>query len=120
MEDMTIERWQDPAAPGVQQVRLAGSMTIAQASELRDALLGALQGAGQLRLDLSGITEIDLTGVQLLGATHRSARASGKKINIQHGGNQVYLDTLSGAGFKRCSGCDEDTKHTCIWVGGND
>jgi len=121
MDDMTVERWQDPGAPDVLGVKLAGSMTIAQASELRDVLSGALQEARLLRLDLTGITEIDLTGLQLLGATHRSAQAGGKEINISHGGNQVYLDTLSGAGFKRCGGCDdEDTKHTCIWVGGND
>jgi len=118
MDDMTIERWQDPEAPGTQVLRLAGSVTIGEAAGLKEALLLALGAASSLRVDLSGVTEIDLTGLQLLGACHRSSLASGKLFSLENGGNRNYLDTVDASGFRRHVGCVRDTGGTCIWVGG--
>ena len=118
MDDMTVERWQDPEAPGRLGLRLVGSMTIGQASELKELLVAALGEASEVRVDVSGISEIDLTGLQLLGASHRSALSSGKKFCVEAGGNRNYLDTVASAGFRRHAGCDRDINGSCIWVGG--
>ena len=118
MEDMTIEQWQDPEIPGRQGLKLAGSMTIGQAVELKDALVAALGEASEVRVDVSGVTEIDLTGLQLLEASHRSAMNSGKLLTVEARGNQAYRDTVAAAGFQRTTGCAQDTNCTCIWVGG--
>lgn len=118
MDDMTIERWQDPEEPGKQGLRLTGRLTIEQAAGLKEALTLALDAARELQVDLSGITEIDLTGLQLLGASHRSSLTSGKHFTIEDGGNRSYLDTVDSSGFRRHVGCDLDTCGTCIWVGG--
>ena len=118
MDEMTIERWQDPESAGKQGLKLAGSMTIGQASELTELLLDALGAASELQLDLSGVTEIDLTGLQLLDASHRSALASGKRFSINDGGNRSFLDAVASAGFRRRVGCERDSNGTCIWVGG--
>ena len=118
MEDMTIEKWQDPGTPGRQGVKLAGSMTIGQAAELKELLVAALGAASELSLDLTGVTEIDLTGLQLLEASHRSAMNSGKLLTVDARGNQAYRDTVAAAGFQRTTGCAQDTNCTCIWVGG--
>ena len=118
MDEMTLERRQDPAAPGKQGLKVAGSVTIGQAAGFKEALWEALQAASELRVDLSGVTEIDLTGLQLLCATHQSAQASGKIMSVDDGGNRAYLDVVVNAGFQRHVGCTRDSSGTCIWVGG--
>jgi anti-anti-sigma regulatory factor len=118
MDEMTIERWQDPETAGKQGLKLTGSMTIGQAAELKEVFLEALAAASELLVDLSGVTEIDLTGLQLLDASHRSALADGKRFSINDGGNQCFRDTVESAGFRRRVGCERDTTGTCIWIGG--
>lgn len=118
MDEMTMERWQDPEAPGKQGLKLSGSLTIGEASRFKEALLDALGAAFELQVDLSGVTEIDLTGLQLLGATHQSALACGKQFSVDAGGNRAYLDAVVNAGFQRHVGCSRDKNCTCIWVGG--
>ena len=118
MDDMTIEHWQDPEVPGKKRLKLTGSMTIGQAAELKDVLVAALQEANELRVDVSGVTEIDLTGLQLLGASHRSSLARGKHFSVEADGNRNYLDAVVSAGFRRHSGCARDTNGSCIWTGG--
>jgi ABC-type transporter Mla MlaB component len=118
MDDMTIERWQDPEAPDRLDLRLAGSMTISQAAELRDVLVAALKETSDLRVDLSGVSQIDLTGLQLLDASHRSAMTNGKRFSVAAGGNRSYLDAVVGGGFRRHVGCSRDKNCSCIWVGG--
>jgi ABC-type transporter Mla MlaB component len=118
MNEITIERWQDPEAPGKQGLKLTGSVTIGQAAGFKEALLDALGAASELQVDLYGVTEIDLTGLQLLCATHQSALAAGKQFSVNDGGSRAYLDAVVNAGFQRQVGCALDNSGTCIWVGG--
>ncbi|GFO59361.1 sulfate transporter [Geomonas silvestris] len=120
MDELTIESWQDPVAPGVLGMKLAGSVTIAQAAGLKDELVAALAKGCDLRVDVSQVSEIDLTGLQLLEAGHRSWMLAGKIFCLEIGGNRAYLDTVEAAGFRRHMGCKHDTNNTCIWVGGED
>jgi len=119
MDEMTIKRGQDPAAAGKLELKLSGSVTIAQAGELRDALKDALKDCSELRVDLTDITEIDLTGLQLLDSAHGSASSAGKHFGVECGNNQAFLETVAAAGFQRHVGCKKDTNGTCIWVGGH-
>jgi len=118
MDDMTMERWQDPGAPSKQGLKVCGSLTVAQAAEFKKALLETLGTATELQVDLSGITEIDLTGLQLLCAAHQSAQASGMVFSVNDGGNRAYLDTIVGSGFRRSAGCARGNAGRCVWVGG--
>jgi ABC-type transporter Mla MlaB component len=118
MNEMAIERWQDPEAPGKQGLKVCGSVTIGEASRFKDALLDALGVTSELQVDLCGVTEIDLTGLQLLCATHQSALAAGKKFSVSAVGSLSYLDVVTKAGFLRDRGCARDVSGTCIWVGG--
>lgn len=58
--------------PAPLSLALEGEMTIRRASELKPMLAPALLHPGGLRLDLSGVSEIDTTGVQLLLATKQA------------------------------------------------
>jgi len=117
MDGIVIESWQDPAAPGKHGVKLSGSMTIGQVAGIKEALLAALGAACELQVDLTGISEIDLTGLQLLDAAHKSSLSSGKQFRVVAGGNRSYLDAVESAGLRRLVGCGLDKGCSCIWVG---
>ena len=54
--------------------RMAGEMTIYRAAELKEMLLEPLQHSGAtLEVDLSGVTELDTAGLQLLILAKRTA-----------------------------------------------
>lgn len=59
-------------------LRLAGEMTLAQAAELKAALLGGPRAKKDLELDLENTAEIDLTALQLLSTDAREAAARGQ------------------------------------------
>jgi anti-anti-sigma regulatory factor len=118
MDEMTIECSQDPGEPGRQRLKVCGRLTIGGASGLKDALLEALGAGEELQVDLRGVTQIDLSALQLLCAAHQSAGKGGKRFFIINDGNEVFSSTVSDAGFRRQVGCSHDTSLSCIWVGG--
>jgi len=62
---------------------LGPDLTIAYAAECRITLANALaMNAGDLPLDLSAVTEVDSSALQLLLATRRSLRERGHRLNI--------------------------------------
>lgn len=66
--------------------RIEGELTIYQAAELKDALLGALAALPEqaaLELDLSDVTECDTAGVQVLMVLKRAARAQGRELHLR-------------------------------------
>ncbi len=66
----------------VRSLRIEGEMSIYRAAELRQQLLGALDGAAALALDLSSVTELDTAGVQLLLAAGKTAQARGQALRL--------------------------------------
>ena len=68
---------------GRTDLALDGEMNIYRAAELGQVLRAALAGnTGGLALDLSGVTEIDSAGVQLLMAAKRTAQAAGIPLTL--------------------------------------
>lgn len=118
MSDFEIQRT-PAAAGGPEQVKISGAATIAHAEALKTELLAALNAAPEVRVDLSELEEIDLTGLQLLCAAHHSAQHREKAFLVHDGGNQKYRDVVSNAGFQRHVGCARDNSSSCIWVGGD-
>ncbi len=58
-------------------IKLLGSYGLERAQELAKQLKAALAPHAMLELDLSGLTELDLSAVQLLYAAKKSAKAGG-------------------------------------------
>lgn len=67
---------------GQRCLHVRGELTIYAAGAMRTALLDALAGAAELEIDLSGVTEIDTAGVQLLVAAKREALATGLPLRM--------------------------------------
>jgi anti-anti-sigma regulatory factor len=96
---------------------IGGEMTILNAGEIRNALLVAFSEGEEVCLDLGKVTEVDLAGLQLLCAAHRTAMADKKQFSISGIDNEVIECVIQDAGFLRHTGCAEDVDKTCVWTG---
>ena len=56
-------------------VQIEGEMTIYRAEELKQALITPMEQPGKIEVNLSGVTELDTVGVQLLMLAKRTAQA---------------------------------------------
>ena len=68
--------------PAAAALRIEGDMTIYRAAELKETLLQALYGAGVLEIDLSAVSEIDSSGVQLLMLARNTAQANQQQLRL--------------------------------------
>lgn len=78
---------------GVTQLAIQGEMTIYTASEQKKALSDQLNASKELQIDLSGVSEIDSAGLQLLMFIKREAAEHQIPLSlIQH--SQVVVEVL--------------------------
>ncbi|MCM0081350.1 STAS domain-containing protein [Geomonas sp. Red32] len=118
MDELTLKRIKHPKKDGIEELKVSGGLNIAEAARFREALIDALAAAPKtLQLNLNEVTEMDLTGLQLLCSAHHSALSAGKSFKIVDQ-NEVYIRVASEAGFERHVGCPRDNNSSCIWVGG--
>lgn len=86
-----------------QPLRLSpqGEMTIYQARELKETLLDALRDADSVELDLSGVSDIDTAGLQLLLLAKRESFRGGKTLRVvAHSAATLdVIDTCNLAGY---------------------
>ena len=101
-------------------LRLEGALNIQDAARLREALLAALTGAQTLALDLTGVTEADVSCLQVLCAAHKSFLAANKELLTTGDPAEPFLRAVDDSGFRRTTGCHSDPARGCLWVrGGN-
>lgn len=67
---------------GICHAQVNGEMTIYTATECRNLLQQCLQSCEQAEINLSGVTEIDSAGVQLLIQAKREGVRLGKSIKL--------------------------------------
>ena len=71
------------------RIAVSGEFTIFTALPLRDRLLAALAEAQDLEVDLSQVSEIDSSGLQLMLAARKEAAATQKSIRFVNPGTAV-------------------------------
>lgn len=74
--------------------RLLGELTIYAAAALKPALLNAVAAEPRLELDLSGVTELDSAGVQLLLLAKREAARTGGALQLA-GHSEAVLEVIN-------------------------
>ncbi len=89
--------------------------TVWQAASIRDALRTRLAAEGPVELDLGGVPEVDLAGLQLLCSAHRTADAQGKEFRVVRW-SDAFARVIEAAGFLRHHGCCDG----CLWNRGDD
>jgi len=117
MEDFSANR---SGQPDSMILTMAGNMTIHFAGEIKESLLGAFNESSKLTCNLSGVSEIDLAGLQLLCAAHKSSCNAGKPFEVIGLNSEHMRKTVVEAGFARHIGCMKDENIRCLWVGGGE
>ena len=117
MSDSRVKIVEVPEESGRVTVQVSGTMTIPMARDVHTALVESFARAGQVLLDLEEVEEIDLTGLQLVCAAHRSALNSGKVFLVKGHRREEILLAATKAGFARRTGCTKDND-TCFWAEG--
>lgn len=77
---MTIAPQAGPVS--IRRLAMTQDMTIYRAAEHKEQLIGALDGADQIELDLSGVPEIDTAGLQLLILLKQEAARRGIEVRL--------------------------------------
>ncbi len=84
-------------------VRLSGAIDVRSIGDAFDAISEAVRGATAagigLDCDLTAVTEIDLTGLQLIESARRSMREAGIAFRLVAPAQDMVRETLQRAGF---------------------
>jgi len=80
------------------RIAITGELSIYTALELKNTLLAGLSANAELELDLSGVSEFDAAGLQLLVAIKQEATAAGKVLRFT-GHSPAVLDLLDLSGL---------------------
>lgn len=118
MPDYTITATNSGEEAGSRTIRIAGAITIPHISDIRGELLNSLDGADTIVLEVAGVNEIDVTGLQLLCSTHRSFVKKELQISIQGASAGVVHSAAESAGLLRTTCCVSNTRCACLWSGG--
>lgn len=86
---------------GWSTLRLEGAIDISLAAELKQLLMTAVAQGGEVRVDLGGATDLDVTAVQLLMAAERKAKGAGVGFAYSDVVPQQILSALSEAGLQQ-------------------
>jgi anti-anti-sigma factor len=87
----------------VHALRVEGELTIYRAAELKDSLLAAVAAHASVEVDLSGVTEFDTAGVQVLILAKRAAKAREGQLHLV-GHSPVVLDVMDLLDMADCFG----------------
>jgi ABC-type transporter Mla MlaB component len=113
---LSIDEHQDES--GVLCLQLGGAATIPAAAALREALLAALRNETSVRLNLAGITQLDLSCLQLFCSAHHSALDGQKTLALDGELSGYVSDVLRCSGFGRKRGCARSPEPaSCLWAG---
>jgi anti-anti-sigma factor len=86
-------------------IHLEGAIDIASAAELKEALLKALEGGGEVRVSLDKLNKqdkaasLDVTAVELLWAAGREAKKAGAAFSLVGQAPGEVLAALADAGL---------------------
>jgi len=79
-------------------LKIEGSMSVYEASALRQALIECFESCVTMVIDLKDVTDCDITGLQLLHSARMTAEATKKAIEIM-AVSPAITEALSAAGL---------------------
>jgi anti-anti-sigma regulatory factor len=92
-------------------VKLEAELTLTRASEIKPRLMEALAEGGDVELDCSAVTEVDVAGLQLICSLHRSLEAQKRGLRLVGNSDQLQSATKRAA-FSGEAACSPSS---CLW-----
>jgi ABC-type transporter Mla MlaB component len=96
-------------------VAISGPMTINMISELKSVMLKAFSLGKEVQMSLAGVTEVDLTGLQLICSSHRTSVCLEQDFSVTGAEGEALSSVSQLAGMTRHTGCAQDINSTCVW-----
>ncbi|MCX5810851.1 MAG: STAS domain-containing protein [Proteobacteria bacterium] len=99
---------------GSLKLKIDGEVTIQHAEEIKSALIEAARITDSLDLCISNATDIDIAGLQLICAAHRTLKDLNKQFTISPGSiPEALKETIKVAGYHRNKGCFVGSDNAC-------
>lgn len=99
---------------GTCRITISGEITVENCSELRERLASEFKRAKGLEIDCQNVTAVDVAGIQVLCAAHKTAEKKGKSIMVR--GLSNYMDEfVTSSGFCHTKGCTKEHSD-CFWT----
>ena len=80
-------------------IALSGKITLTNIGEAHTILVEALDRCGSASIEIDGVTEADLSFVQLIESARRAFAERGRTLSLRNGAGQVVLPILRRGGF---------------------
>lgn len=100
----------------IDRLTLTGEITVTDARELKEVLLKAIESSNGLCVNVEGVTETDLSLLQLLCATHRASLRQGKRLILEGECPAALRQIITEAGYFRREGCIAEARKSCLWI----
>lgn len=97
-------------------IQIEGNLSITDAQTLKEELARTLTFKKPIHIDLSKVTEFDLTAFQLFCSAHRTALNQGIQMRILPQNSRQFLEIIDQIGYPRLMGCDESNPQDCLWI----
>lgn len=85
---------------GRNTIYMSGSLTITYISEIRERLLELYGKDEDIVLNLTDVTEVDLSGLQLLCSAEKSFGEEGRKMMIEKEYPEALIKAIEDTGYK--------------------
>jgi anti-anti-sigma regulatory factor len=80
-------------------ISFVGDVTVSNITQAHDELGAVLRQDGPVVVDIDGVSETDLTFVQLLESARRKAAETGRDLTLRHPAGGAVLEVLRRGGF---------------------
>ena len=97
---------------------LEGEITLLQAQDLLTLLKEALAATDHVEIDIAELSDIDMAGLQLLCAAHKSAAKSNKRLTLNSNRPEAFVSRTRQAGLACRQICEGLNDTNCLWMGG--
>jgi anti-anti-sigma regulatory factor len=110
MTDFNIENRGDAKV-----LHVSGELVIQHAHRLASKLVESLSDADRVEIDLSSVTNVDISCLQLFCAAHKTSMQLNKLLEFDGTCPDVFKQVVKNAGYLRHAGCVLDVDDTCLW-----
>jgi hypothetical protein len=120
MVEFAVGRSSDGGTSGLRCVCVSGKMTIQHAHELKEAILEGFATGENILVDLTGVTDVDLAGIQVICAAHLFAAGAGRGFSVLGADGGAFAAARQAAGLSCQAGCLKGVGKSCFVGGGGE